>query len=101
MKMRNKVPSIATILAALALVWPVPARTASHDDDARSRGDRHGDGDLGGDQDRREPDDVKQHHAKLRADKIRELYHDVEFPNSVQVITGQKSVADIFAPDVR
>jgi SnoaL-like domain len=83
--MRKNMSGVAAALVALALMWTVPARTASHDDEAK-----HGD-----------QDDLKQHHARIRADKIRELYHDVEFPNSVQVITGQKSVAHIFAAGVR
>ena len=42
------------------------------------------------------PDDLKQHHAKERVDKIQELYTDLVFPTPTLIISGQKSVAHIF-----
>ena len=41
-------------------------------------------------------DDLKQHHAKERADKIQELYDDLIAPTPTLILTGQHSVADIF-----
>jgi len=41
-------------------------------------------------------DDLKQRHAKERADKILELYDDLIAPTPTLILTGQRSVADIF-----
>src|SRR6202008_3151774 len=41
-------------------------------------------------------DDLKQHHAKERADKIVELYEDLIAPTPTLILTGQRSVDDIF-----
>jgi hypothetical protein len=41
-------------------------------------------------------DDLKQHHAKQRADKIIELYDDLIAPTPTLILTGQHSGANIF-----
>jgi hypothetical protein len=41
-------------------------------------------------------DDLKQHHAKERAEKIAELYDDLIAPTPTLILTGQRSVAHIF-----
>jgi hypothetical protein len=41
-------------------------------------------------------DDLRQHHAKQRADKIIELYDDLIAPTPTLILTGQRSVAHIF-----
>src|SRR5215471_17674841 len=41
-------------------------------------------------------DDLKQRHAKERADKIVELYDDLVAPTPTLILTGQRSVANIF-----
>src|SRR5262245_33640028 len=48
----------------------------------------------------RKADDLKQHHAKQRADRIEELYTDLIAPTPTLILTGQKSVAHIFSPAV-
>jgi hypothetical protein len=45
-------------------------------------------------------DDLKQHHAKERADRIHELYDDLVSPTPTLILTGQRSVAHIFDPAV-
>jgi hypothetical protein len=39
--------------------------------------------------------------TKIQVQKVRELYADIVFPKSIEVMTGQRSVAHIFAQDVR
>src|SRR5262245_5192777 len=49
----------------------------------------------------RKADDLKQHHAKQRADRIEELYEDLIAPTPTLILTGQKSITHIFSPAVR
>src|SRR5262245_27787227 len=53
-----------------------------------------------GDDDRDRGDDADRR-AKVQTAKIQELYADIVYPKSVEVMTGQRSVAHIFASDVR
>jgi hypothetical protein len=46
-------------------------------------------------------DDLRQRHARVRADKIRELYQDLVFPTPTLILSGQRSVAHIFADGVQ
>lgn len=46
-------------------------------------------------------DELKQHHAKQRAEKISELYEDLVSPTPTLILTGQRSVAHIFDVAVR
>jgi hypothetical protein len=39
--------------------------------------------------------------TRIQTRKVQELYDDIVFPRSVEVITGRRSVAHIFTPDVR
>jgi hypothetical protein len=68
---------VAVATAGVGLAWIVPARSAAR------------------------PDDLKQQHAKAQADKIEQLYEDLVSPTPTLILTGQKSVADIFDPAVR
>jgi len=38
---------------------------------------------------------------ELRRNKVQEIYTDLVAPTPIQILTGQKSIAHIFAPDVR
>jgi hypothetical protein len=70
------------VLAALALVSTAPVHAIG------PNGERHS-------------DDADRRHAKIQSRKIKELYDDIVFPRSVEVITGQRSVAHIFDSHVR
>src|SRR5262245_39544152 len=90
----RRTSTIAALMAVVGLAGMGPASTAPRADGGRADAGRghHDDGD---------DDEGGNRHDRIRMGKIRELYDDLIAPTPTLILTGQKSVRNIFDDDVR